>query len=137
MRKILCITILGVSLAGCVSNPNQLTLGSLGAAAGGLLGNQVGAGKGKTIATAAGAVLGLLGGSYYGNRFDTIGNNSAAISDLYTKQNESSRSPTPMMYQQTPVMYQQAPVMYQQAPVYPSVPMHCTIRNNYTVCNSR
>lgn len=130
MRKILCITILGASLAGCVSNPNQLALGSLGAAAGGLLGNQVGAGKGKTIATAAGALFGLLGGSYYGNRFDTIGNNSMAISDLYTKQNQNSRSPAPMIYHQ-------APVMHQPVPVHPSVQMHCTIRNNYTVCNSR
>lgn len=137
MRKILCISILGAALAGCISNPNQLTLGSLGAAAGGLLGNQVGAGKGKTIATAAGAVLGLLGGSYYGNRFDTIGTNSTAIVDLYKQQStmrnkQSQNHISPIIYQQPPVVYH-----YNQQSGGGNMNMNCSIRNNYVVCNGQ
>ena len=47
-----------------VKDPNQLAGTAIGAVAGGLLGNQVGHGNGRTLATVAGAV----GGGYAGKR---------------------------------------------------------------------
>ena len=47
-------------------DPNRITGTATGAVVGGLLGNQVGGGNGRTLATIAGAV----GGAYAGNRVE-------------------------------------------------------------------
>jgi uncharacterized protein YcfJ len=59
-----------------VKDQHQIMGSVLGAVAGGLLGNQVGAGNGKKLATVAGAV----GGGYAGNRVQ----NHMQNSDTYT-----------------------------------------------------
>jgi surface antigen len=65
--------LIAVALAGCEANQygQKQTGGALiGAAAGGLLGSQIGGGSGQLAATAGGAVLGLLIGSEVGKSLD-------------------------------------------------------------------
>ena len=67
-------TIIAVSLiqAGCAENPNrQQEIGAVtGLLLGGLVGSQIGDGKGQNAAIVAGAVLGTLAGSEIGRRLD-------------------------------------------------------------------
>lgn len=50
------------------SDPNRVTGTAVGAVVGGLLGNQVGGGKGRTLATVGGAVAGGATGRYVQGR---------------------------------------------------------------------
>jgi surface antigen len=61
-----------VALAACGPNgPNKQDTGlAVGAVAGGILGNQVGGGKGKIVTTALGAVIGGIVGSEIGRSMD-------------------------------------------------------------------
>ena len=67
-------TIIAVSLiqAGCAENPNrQQEIGAVtGLLLGGLVGSQIGDGKGQNAAIVAGTVLGTLAGSEIGRRLD-------------------------------------------------------------------
>lgn len=74
MRVAHAIMVLGIPvlLAGCGPNgPNKADTGLVvGAAAGGLLGNTIGGGKGKIATTAIGAVIGGIVGSEIGRSMD-------------------------------------------------------------------
>jgi len=74
MRKLATILVLtSAALAGCESTGQKEAVGGvLGAAAGGLLGSQIGSGTGQIAATAAGAVGGLLLGSSVGRSLDDV-----------------------------------------------------------------
>lgn len=48
----------------------------VGGAAGGVLGHQIGGGRGKTVATIGGAVLGVLAGQNIGSKYNTPQDNS-------------------------------------------------------------
>ncbi len=72
IEKVALVAVACIALAGCTGNPETnreiecagQVLG--GAAVGGLLGNQVGSGKGKTAATAIGAGAGAAVGTQVG-----------------------------------------------------------------------
>jgi surface antigen len=69
------VVILALGLSACAENRygKKQTIGALGgAAAGGLLGAQVGKGRGQLAATAAGALLGALIGSEIGRSMDEV-----------------------------------------------------------------
>ena len=70
--KAIVAILLPVSLMACGPNgPNKADTGLVvGAAAGGILGNQVGGGKGKIATTAIGAVIGGIVGSEIGRSMD-------------------------------------------------------------------
>ena len=78
IRNIFITAVTSLALAGCaLTNPDgsrygdkQLGGSLLGAAAGGLLGAQIGGGSGKLAATAAGALLGLYLGNSIGQSLD-------------------------------------------------------------------
>ncbi len=68
-----CIVAVGLALAGCEGNQmgQKQTIGTLGgAAAGGLLGSQIGGGTGKLVATGLGVFLGGMLGSELGKSLD-------------------------------------------------------------------
>jgi surface antigen len=70
--KALAVVLIPLSLAACgPDGPNKADTGLLvGAAAGGILGNQVGRGSGKVLATVAGAFIGGIAGSEIGKSMD-------------------------------------------------------------------
>ena len=70
--KLSLAAVLAVSLTACTqdSGPKQTGGTLIGAAAGGLLGAQIGRGSGRLAATAAGALLGALVGSEVGRSLD-------------------------------------------------------------------
>lgn len=67
-----CVIALSLIQAGCADNPNrQQEIGAVtGMVLGGLVGSQMGDGKGRDAAIMAGAVLGMLAGSEIGRRLD-------------------------------------------------------------------
>ncbi len=71
-RWAIIIAILPIALTACgPGGPDKQDSGLLvGAAAGGILGNQVGRGSGKILATVAGAVVGGIVGSEIGRSMD-------------------------------------------------------------------
>jgi surface antigen len=71
MKKIVMLIIIGVALMPLTGCQNKQQAGTVaGAALGGILGSQVGAGKGRTAAIIGGAVLGALAGSEIGRQMD-------------------------------------------------------------------
>lgn len=69
--KLSLLAVLAISLAACQNSGPKQTGGTLiGAAAGGLLGAQIGKGSGQLAATAAGALLGAWVGSEVGKSLD-------------------------------------------------------------------
>ena len=73
MKKIFAATALiaAVAVAGCQSTgPRQGFGTAAGAVAGGILGNQIGAGEGRVVATVLGAAIGGLIGSEVGRALD-------------------------------------------------------------------
>ncbi len=75
-KTVLAATVIALMTAACAQNGQygtKQTIGALGgAAAGGLLGAQVGKGTGQLAATAAGALLGALIGSEIGRGLDDV-----------------------------------------------------------------
>lgn len=132
-----------LGLGACVSNPNTLALTGLGAAGGGLLGQSIGQGKGKTIATIAGTILGAATGNHIGSVFDGVSHNRNAVNrnalaidqnqkrlrDMRTQQHQSGYAPHQSFYF--------GGGSYQSQSHGYSVPLNCSIRNNYVVCNGR
>jgi uncharacterized protein YcfJ len=133
MKKILLTALLSISLAGCISNPNTLALGAIGGLGGGALGSMVGAGKGRLAATAAGSLLGALTGGYVGNRFDGVTANARAINALANRPAAAAPATSVMPM---PMAYPVATPMVAPNAGY-SLPMTCSLRNNYVVCNGR
>lgn len=73
LRKITTVALIAVAMTGCATNPYgpKQTVGTLaGAALGGLLGAQFGAGAGRLAATGAGVLIGGLIGSELGRNMD-------------------------------------------------------------------
>lgn len=136
--KLLLVIPLALTLGGCItSNPNQVGFGLGGATLGGLAGSQIGKGKGKLISTAVGALLGSFAGGAFGNRLDQVSRNEAgiirnhhAISDANKRHSAPVGVPVPMFY---PTGGYSAPHgAYSRGN---SVPLNCSVRNNYVVCN--
>lgn len=69
MKKILMVSVLGLTLTGCLTT-NQEAGALLGGATGAILGNTVGKGNGRTAAIAGGAILGTIVGSQVGANMD-------------------------------------------------------------------
>lgn len=73
------------------SGNNDILGAVIGGAAGGVLGNQVGGGKGKTAATIGGTVLGALAGQNVGSKYNTPATNSYQVvrrcQTVYTTKN--------------------------------------------------
>lgn len=71
-QRFMILAALPVMLAACGPNgPNNADSGlAVGAVAGGIIGNQVGKGSGRVLATVAGAVVGGIVGSEIGRRMD-------------------------------------------------------------------
>lgn len=71
MRLPIVALLASLTLAGCTEYGPKQTIGGLGgAAAGGLLGSQIGHGSGRLWATGIGAVLGAFAGSEIGASLD-------------------------------------------------------------------
>jgi surface antigen len=72
MRGLAVVALVPVLLAGCgPEGPTKQDAGlAVGAIAGGILGNQVGRGSGRVLATAVGAVVGGIVGSEIGRSMD-------------------------------------------------------------------
>jgi hypothetical protein len=133
MKRMMVIAISAIALAGC-QNLHTLggaTLGGLGGAYGG---SQIGKGKGKLAATAAGALLGAGTAGYLGSFFDQVNRNSSGITHLNNRSYEPGLS-----HYQAPVIYTlPSPTPTQnQAPSSYQMPMQCKVVNNYVQCSSR
>ena len=76
LKTVLAATLIALMAAACAQNGQygtKQTIGGLGgAAAGGLLGAQIGSGKGQLAATAAGVLIGALIGSEIGRSMDDV-----------------------------------------------------------------
>ena len=79
-RKSIAVSLTALFLAGCGSNPpSNENVGMVGGAViGGVLGNQVGHGAGRAIATIGGAALGGFIGSRIGRNMDENDHRKAA-----------------------------------------------------------
>ena len=125
------VLVVGLSVSGCISNPNTLAGTGIGAIGGGILGHHVGQGRGKTIATIAGTILGSALGNHVGSVFDGVTHNRNAINrnhmslhQLRESQSSSSGSPAPVFYHSP---YQQ------QRPN--NLRLNCRVVANYVRCD--
>ena len=142
-RKTAIVIAACLGLGACISNPNTLAMTGLGAAGGGLLGQSIGQGKGKTIATIAGTILGATTGNHIGSVFDGVSHNRNAVNrnalaidqnqkllrDMRTQQHRPGHVPSQSFYF--------GGGSYQMQSRGYSVPLNCSIRNNYVVCNGQ
>lgn len=71
MRIWICVAAVAVALSGCQSTYQERGA-LLGAAAGGILGNQIGEGSGQVFATMAGAAIGAVAGASVGSKMDEV-----------------------------------------------------------------
>ena len=125
------IGLVGLSLSACISNPNTLALGTLGAGGGGYAGSLFGKGQGKILATAGGTALGGLLGAFVGQKFDQTNQNAQSINSLYQRQSTGHSAPAPIVYQVP------APQYHQPQPSTYNVPMTCQVINNQVRCNGQ
>jgi surface antigen len=96
------------------------TVGTLaGAAAGGVVGNQIGKGSGKDAATVAGVLLGGVVGNQAGASIDA--NNCPPPPPPAYAPPPAYSAPPPVVYQQQPVVVQPQPVVVQPAYTPPPV----------------
>ena len=143
MKQIGLIAVLALGLGGCISNPNTLALTGLGAAGGGLLGQSIGQGKGRTIATIAGTILGAATGNHIGSVFDGVSHNRSALNRNTLAIDQNQKHLRDMQNQQQQSGYAPHQSFYFGGGTYQShsqgysVPLNCSIRNNYVVCNGR
>jgi len=120
---------MGLVLSGCISNPNTLAMGVLGAGGGGFAGSMFGKGQGKLLTTAGGTLLGGLVGSYLGQNFDQTNQNASNIQQMYQRQKIGYDGVPNSM--RAPVIYQ---MPYRQQQNH-SVSLNCRVQNNYVTCN--
>lgn len=91
LKTLALLAIMPVMLSACSGSFNKQDSGTvIGALAGGILGNQVGKGKGKVLATVAGVVIGGIVGSEIGKSLDE--NDRRAASDAEYRALESGKS---------------------------------------------
>ena len=64
VRHFIFSCVVGISVSGCVSNPNMLGAAALGGAGGGYAGSMFGKGQGKLLSSVGGALLGAGAGGY-------------------------------------------------------------------------
>ncbi len=142
-RKTAVVIAACLGLGACISNPNTLAMTGLGAAGGGLLGQSIGQGKGRTIATIAGTILGAATGNHIGSVFDgvshnrnalnrntlTIDQNQQQLRDMRNRQYQPGYAPNQSFYF--------GGGSYQMQSRGHSIPLNCSIRNNYVVCNGQ
>lgn len=97
ITKYLIIALLPLSLAAC--GPDGLTKAEggtvIGAVAGGILGNQVGKGQGRLVATAIGAVVGGIVGSEIGRSLDEADRKAAMAAEYRALEHGRSGQATP------------------------------------------
>lgn len=143
LSKILFLVSICLGLGACISNPNTIAMTGLGAAGGGLLGQSIGQGKGRTIATIAGTILGAATGNHIGSVFDGVSHNRNALNqntlaidqnqqqlrDIRTQQHRPRYAPNQSFYF--------GGGLYQMQSRGYSVPLNCSIHNNYVVCNGQ
>ena len=89
LRKITAIAIaavLSLSTVGCSSKQDSGAL--IGAVTGAIVGNQVGSGTRRVLATAAGAVVGGIVGSEIGRSLDEADRKRAAAAEYYALEEE-------------------------------------------------
>lgn len=127
--------LLGLTLSGCISNPNTLAGTGLGAIGGGLLGQGIGQGKGRLVATGVGTILGAFVGNHLGTKFDGVTHNQNAINRNQLGINQNANSIRDLSSQQG----QGSQSFYFGNGGYQSrqhsIPLNCSVRNNYIVCN--
>ena len=71
MTKVIPAALALTLLAACESQPSKQDIGmATGAVLGGVIGHQIGGGRGKTVATIGGAALGAYAGSRVGRNLD-------------------------------------------------------------------
>ena len=71
MKKLIIVSALALTLAGCQTGGPKQTGGTLiGAAGGALIGSQFGSGTGQLVGTALGTLGGALAGGYVGKQMD-------------------------------------------------------------------
>ena len=88
--KTFSIAIIVVMFLSACQTTNEDRGALLGAVAGGILGNQIGDGRGQLLATGLGAMLGGIAGSSVGARMDKV--DQMKLSQAYQKSLEQSRS---------------------------------------------
>lgn len=136
IKSLLLIAATSLALGGCISNPNTLAMTGLGAVGGGLLGQGVGDGRGRLLATGVGTILGAAIGNHVGTTFDSVTHNRNAINRNQLGINQLRQQQQQRSYAPAPVIYQAPVHTYQHSGGY-NMPMNCSVRNNYVVCNSR
>ena len=135
VRQLVGISLIGLGLAGCVSNPHTAVLTPVLGAAGGLAGSKFGKGTGNVAATIGGVLLGSLVGNHFGGIFDGVGNNRNAINrnQLQLNQIRTQQQQQELLRSQSPSpIFSQAPYSH---PRQNSIPLNCSVRKNYVVCN--
>ncbi len=93
--SLMAIALLPALAAACSSGNNQGPGTIVGAVTGGLVGNQLGRGKGKVAATAAGAVIGGIIGNQIGRDMDEQDRRMAAAAEYRALEYGQSDAPTP------------------------------------------
>ena len=137
-RMLIVAVVSSLALGGCILNPNTLAMTGLGAVGGGLLGQGVGQGKGRILATGVGTILAAAVGNHVGTTFDSVTHNRNAINrnQLGINQLRQQQQQRRHNYDGTPMIHH-APVRTHQYSGGHNLPMNCAVRNNYVVCNSR
>ena len=69
MKNILAITLIALTLSGCQTTKTRIGA-ILGGVALGVVGSQIGSGKGRILSTGVGVVLGTNLGAQTGNRYE-------------------------------------------------------------------
>jgi uncharacterized protein YcfJ len=69
MKNILAITLIALTLSGCKTTKTRIGA-ILGGVALGVVGSQIGSGKGSILSTGVGVVLGTNLGAQIGNRYE-------------------------------------------------------------------
>jgi len=90
----LVTTVVSLAVAGCAGEFNRAESGTvIGAVAGGILGNQVGKGTGRTVATVAGALVGGIVGHEIGRSMDAQDRRLAQDAELRALEDGPSGRP--------------------------------------------
>ena len=136
--KLILVIPIALALGGCITNnPNQIGFGLGGAALGGIAGSHIGKGRGKLISTAVGALLGSFAGGAFGNRLDQVSRNESGIIRNHHAINDANKRHTAPLAVPVTMTYP-SPTYHAPQSGYSrgnSVPLNCSVRNNYVVCN--
>ena len=150
--KILAVSAVALSLGACnAATIAPMTGAGLGGLGGGVIGSQIGSGKGKLIATGVGALLGAFGGYKTGQHVALPYQNQNAINtnvmNIHRNNQRINQNTNgiKMNGQRIDDMhssgrrhnYDGTPVIVNQGGYRGSMSNYgCSVRNNYVVCNS-